>query len=107
MVIWAVQSKAGLLEIAWAVGLKYAEGFSKFWPSVWTIIGMIASFFFLSQAVRTLPVGTGYAVWTGIGAVGTAILGVILFDESMSPWRVASLLLVVAGIVGLKISSGH
>ena len=104
---WLYLLIAGLLEVAWAIGLKYCDGFTRLWPSVWTILGMIASFFFLSQAVRTLPVGTGYAIWTGVGAVGTAILGVVLFGESISAGRIISIALVVIGIVGLKITSGH
>jgi quaternary ammonium compound-resistance protein SugE len=103
---WLYLFIAGLLEIAWAIGLKYCNGFTRFWPSVWTIIGMIASFFFLAQAVRTLPIGTGYAIWTGIGAVGTAALGIYLFSESVAPARILSIALIVVGIIGLKLSSG-
>jgi quaternary ammonium compound-resistance protein SugE len=103
---WVHLLIAGLLEVAWAVGLKYCNGFTRLWPSVWTIVGMIASFFFLSQAIRHLPIGSSYAIWTGIGAVGTAILGVLLFDESVSTGRIVSVALVIVGIVGLKLTAG-
>ena len=96
---------AGILEIAWAISLKYTEGFSKLWPSLATVAGMIASFYFLAQALKVIPVGTGYAVWTGIGAAGTAILGIILFAESAAPARLACVGLIVAGIIGLKLTS--
>ena len=96
---------AGLFEIGWAVGLKYTEGFTKLWPSVITIIGMILSFYFLSAAVKTIPIGTAYAIWTGIGAVGTAILGMVLFGESKEFIRIFFILLIITGIVGLKIFS--
>ena len=102
---WIYIVIAGLLEVAWAIGLKHSAGFSKFWPSVWTIIGMIASFVVLAQGVKTLPVGTGYAVWTGIGAVGTTVLGIALFHESRDPLRLACLALIIIGIVGLKLVS--
>ena len=102
---WIYIVIAGLLEVAWAIGLKHSAGFSKFWPSVWTIIGMIASFIVLAQGVKTLPVGTGYAVWTGIGAVGTAVLGIVIFHESRDPVRLACLALIIIGIVGLKLVS--
>jgi len=93
---------AGLFEIGWAIGLKYTDGFSKLWPSVWTIVSMIVSLLFLEYALRTLPVGTAYAVWVGIGAVGTAILGMWLFNESRDIARIVCLLLIVAGVIGLK-----
>ena len=96
---------AGILEIAWAVGLKYTDRFTRLWPSVLTIAAMIASFYFLGQALKILPVGTGYAVWTGIGAVGTALLGIILFAESAAPARILCLLLIILGIIGLKFTS--
>ena len=99
--VWLVL--AGLLEIVWAVGLKYTDGFTRLWPSVITVAAMIASVYFLAIAVRTIPIGTGYAVWTGIGAVGVAILGMILFGEPRTLLRIASILLIVAGIVGLKL----
>lgn len=102
---WFYLCVAGLLEIGWAIGLKYTEGFSRPWPSVWTVLAMIGSFYFLALGLRTIPVGTGYAVWTGIGAVGTAVLGIMLFAESTALPRLASLALIILGILGLKASS--
>lgn len=102
---WLFIFIAGLLEIAWAIGLKYSDGFTKPLATVLTIILMILSFVVLAQGIRTIPVGTGYAVWTGIGAAGTAILGVILFNEPLTAARVACLAMVIAGIVGLKLVS--
>lgn len=102
---WFYLCVAGLFEIGWAIGLKYTEGFSRPWPSTWTILAMIGSFYFLALGLRTVPVGTGYAVWTGIGAVGTALLGIALFAESTALPRLASLALIVLGILGLKASS--
>ena len=102
---WIYLFIAGLFEIGWAVGLKYTDGFSKLWPSVITIVIMILSFYFLSSAVKTIPIGTAYAIWTGIGAVGTAILGIFLFGESKEFVRLFFILLIIIGIVGLKIFS--
>ncbi len=99
---WASLAIAGLFEVGWAIGLKYTDGFSKLWPSLWTLASMIVSLVFLEYALRTLPVGTAYAVWVGIGAVGTAILGMWLFNESRDVARIVCLLLIVAGVVGLK-----
>ncbi len=104
---WLVLIIAGLFETAWAIGLKYTDGFSRFWPSFWTIVAMVISVWLLGLCVRTLPVGTAYAVWVGIGAVGTVLLGMWLFDESTSPLRIVSLLLIIAGIIGLKLASTH
>ncbi len=101
---WALLGIAGLLEVAWALGLKYSDGFTKPWPSALTLIGATASFFILAQAMKTLPVGTAYAVWTGIGALGTAILAVFLFAEPVNALRVAGILLIVAGIAALKLA---
>lgn len=103
---WIFLFVAGLFEVGWAIGLKYTQGFSRLYPSVLTGLSMAASIYFLSKALDTLPVGTGYAVWTGIGAVGTAILGIILFAESASLGRLISIGLIVIGIIGLKISGG-
>ena len=100
---WVVLFVAGLCEIGWAVGLKYAEGFSRLWPSVATGVAMLASVVLLGWSLKTLPLGTAYAVWTGIGAVGTAILGMLLFGESREAARLACIALIVAGIVGLKL----
>lgn len=100
---WFILLIAGLCEIGWAVGMKYTEGFSRLWPSVWTVSGMIASVLLLGWALKSLPLGTAYAVWTGIGAVGTAILGIYLFDESRDVLRFVCIGLIVAGIVGLKL----
>jgi quaternary ammonium compound-resistance protein SugE len=102
---WGWLTLAGLLEIVWAVGLKYTEGFTRVVPSIVTAAAMVASVYFLAAAVRTIPIGTAYAVWTGIGAVGVAILGMLLFDEPRDILRVASILLIVAGIAGLKVLS--
>lgn len=102
---WTFLFVAGLFEIGWAIGLKYSEGFSRLWPTVGTLAAMAASFVFLAQALKTIPVGTGYAVWTGIGAAGTAALGMVLFAESASTVKVMSLLCIVLGIIGLKGSS--
>jgi quaternary ammonium compound-resistance protein SugE len=104
---WTYLVIAGLMEIAWATGLKYSEGFTKPLVSVVTAILMIASFYFLSLALKTLPIGTAYAIWTGIGAVGTAIVGIALFGESREAIRVICMLLIVAGIIGLKIFSSN
>ena len=102
---WVYLFLAGLLEVTWAIGLKYAEGFTRPRASVFTVVMMIASFYTLSLAVRTIPIGTGYAIWTGIGAVGTAVLGVILFKEPATVARVVCIGVIVAGIVGLKVTA--
>ncbi len=102
---WIYLIIAGVLEIGWAVGLKYTEGWTKLYPSILTILGMIASFHFLSLALKTLPIGTAYAVWTGIGTIGAAILGMILFEEPRDVLRIICILLIVAGIAGLKLTS--
>ena len=102
---WIWLTIAGVLEVVWAIGLKYTEGFTRLWPSLITGAAMLASIYFLALAVRTIPIGTGYAVWTGIGAVGVAILGMILFNEPRDLMRVGSILLIVAGIAGLKLGS--
>lgn len=102
---WLYLVIAGFFEIGWAIGLKYTDGFSKFWPSLWTAISMAISVFLLSVALKQIPVGTGYAVWTGIGAVGTAILGIILFNESKDIIRIICILFIVVGIIGLKVFS--
>lgn len=100
---WIVLFIAGLCEVGWAVGLKYTEGFSRFWPSAATIVAMVISVVLLGWSLKTLPLGTAYGVWTGIGAVGTATLGIILFGESREVARLVCIGLIVAGIVGLKL----
>ncbi len=102
---WILLLVAAGLEVVWAVGLKYAEGFTKFWPSVATIAAMVASMYLLALAARVLPIGTAYAVWTGLGAVGTAALGMVLFNEPANAARLACIVLVVCGVVGLKVFS--
>jgi|SRR5512139_1919545 quaternary ammonium compound-resistance protein SugE len=102
---WTMLAVAGLFEVAWAVGLKYTEGFSRWWPSVGTALAMAVSVVLLALAMRTLPVGTAYAVWTGIGAVGTALLGIALFGEPATFARLGCIALIVAGIVGLKLTA--
>ncbi|MGB9985503.1 quaternary ammonium compound efflux SMR transporter SugE [Salarchaeum japonicum] len=105
---WYILFFAGLFEIAWAIGLEYSDGLTKPWPTLATVIALVISMLLLAHAVKELPVGTAYAVWTGIGAVGTAILGMILFDEPATLLRTACIGLVVVGIVGLHLTaSGH
>ncbi len=100
---WFLLFIAGLFEVQWAVCLKYAQGFTRFWPSVFSALGMVFSVLLLARALKTIPLGTGYAVWTGIGALGTAIAGMILFHEPRAVVRLVSMGLIVAGIVGLKL----
>ena len=100
---WIVLVVAGVFEVAWAIGLKYTEGFTRTWPSVATLAAMFASIVLLAWAMKTLPVGTAYAVWTGIGAVGTVILGIVLFGEAATLARLACVALIVVGIVGLRV----
>lgn len=100
---WTILFIAGLMEIGWAIGLKYTEGFTKLIPSVLTLVSMTASVILLGIALKTIPVGTGYAVWTGIGSVGTAILGIYLFGDPATAMRLACIGLIVAGIIGLKV----
>ncbi len=102
---WTYLTIAGVFEVVWAIGLKYTEGFTRLLPSIWTVGAMALSFLFLAIALKTIPVGTAYAVWTGIGAVGTAALGIFLFGESRDPLRILCILIIVGGIVGLKLSS--
>lgn len=102
---WFVLVLAGLLEIGWAIGLKYTEGFTRLWPSVFTVASMLVSLGLLGIAMKGLPVGTAYAVWVGIGAAGTVIFGIFLFGESTSLLRLASVALILLGVIGLKLSS--
>jgi len=104
---WGFVFLAGLLEIGWAIGLKQAEGFSRLGPSIATIVAMIASFALLGLSLRTLPLGTAYAIWTGIGTVGTAILGIMYFREPATAIRIACIALIVLGIAGLKVTAGR
>lgn len=102
---WIILFIAGLFEVGWAIGLKYTDGFSRFWPTVWTAISMLISIWLLGVAMKTLPVGTAYAIWVGVGAIGTAILGIVLLGEPVNAGRVISLALIVAGLVGLKLAT--
>jgi quaternary ammonium compound-resistance protein SugE len=104
---WALLSIAGILEIAFALAMKASEGFTRLGPSLLTIVTGLASIFLLSFSLRTLPVGTGYAVWTGIGAAGTAILGIAVLGESAAPMRILCIALILAGVIGLKLISGN
>ncbi len=104
---WIYLVMAGILEVGWALGLKYVEGFTRLWPSVGTIAAMVASMVLLALAVRTLPIGTAYAVWTGIGAAGVAILGMVWLGESRDIVRILCIGLIVSGTIGLKLSSGE
>ena len=105
MTAWLALLLAGLLEIGWALGLKYSDGLTRFWPSVATVMAIVLSFGLLGMSLKTVPFGTAYAVWTGIGAAGTMIIGMVAFGESTDAFRVACLLLIIAGMVGLKLAS--
>ena len=105
MSAWAALLTAGLLEVAWALGLKYSDGLTRFWPSMATVAAIVLSFALMSLALRSLPFGTAYAVWTGIGAVGSILVGMLLYSEPTDPVRLVCLTLIVAGMVGLKLNS--
>lgn len=102
---WTYLIIAGVFEIAWALGLKFTDGFTRLWPSVGTVVAMAISMWFMAVALRTIPIGTGYAVWTGIGAAGTAVVGILLFQEPRNAMRLLSIVLIIAGIAGLRLSS--
>ncbi|MDI9240458.1 quaternary ammonium compound efflux SMR transporter SugE [Lysobacter sp. LF1] len=102
---WIILVLAGLFEVGWAIGLKYTDGFTRPWPTVGTVVAMVISLGLLGIAMKSLPVGTAYAIWVGVGAVGTVILGIVLFQEPMNPLRLVSVALIVAGLVGLKLAS--
>ncbi|MFT6181812.1 MAG: quaternary ammonium compound-resistance protein SugE [Akkermansiaceae bacterium] len=102
---WLILAIAGLFEVGWALGLKYSEGFTRLWPSLWTIFSMIVSLWLLGLAMKSLPVGSAYAIWVGVGAVGTVVLGIILLGEPANAGRLISVGLIVAGIVGLKLTT--
>jgi len=104
-VAWVILFVAGLCEVGWAIGLKYTEGFTRLWPSVGTVVAMIASIWLLGIAMKTLPVGTAYSVWVGVGAVGTVALGIVLLGEAANAARLISVAFIVAGIVGLKLAT--
>lgn len=102
---WTILFLAGIFEIFWAVGLKYSDGFTKLTPTIFTLITMVVSFYLLSLALKTLPIGTAYAVWVGIGTIGTVIAGIFLFNESMSLFRIVSILSILLGIMGLRLTT--
>ena len=102
---WIILILAGFCEVGWAIGLKYTEGFTRFWPTLWTVVAMVVSLLLLGIAMKGLPVGTAYSVWVGVGAVGTVVLGIWLFGEPADTGRLFSIALIVAGIIGLKVSA--
>lgn len=104
---WVVLVIAGLFEVFWTIGLKYTEGFTKLFPSTLTVLAMIISMYLLGKAANVLPIGTAYGVWVGIGAVGAAVLGIVLFNETASPLRIFFICLLISSIVGLKLTSSH
>ncbi|GEB52906.1 quaternary ammonium compound efflux SMR transporter SugE [Streptomyces cacaoi] len=104
---WILLVVAGLIEVAWSIGMKYTDGFTRLWPSIFTLIGIAASMALLAQATRTLPIGTAYGVWVGIGAAGAAIVGMLLLGEPTTAARIFFIALLLAAVVGLKVTSGH
>lgn len=102
---WVILVIAGLFEVGWAIGLKYTEGFTRLWPTIWTVLSMVISFYLLGVAMKSLPVGTAYSVWVGVGAVGTVILGIVLLGDPVNTVRIVSVVLIIAGIIGLKLAT--
>jgi quaternary ammonium compound-resistance protein SugE len=102
---WFILVLAGLFEVGWAIGLKYTEGFTRWWPTVWTAVAMIISLWLLGLAMKSLPIGTAYSVWVGVGSVGTVILGIVLLGEPVNAARLISIMLIIAGIIGLKLAT--
>jgi quaternary ammonium compound-resistance protein SugE len=102
---WVILIVAGIFEVGWAIGLKYTEGFTRLWPTVWTVLSMVVSLWLLGIAMKALPVGSAYSVWVGVGAVGTVILGIVLLGEPATAARLLSVALIVAGIVGIKLAT--
>ncbi len=102
---WVILVLAGLFETGWAIGLKFTEGFTRLWPTIWTILAMIVSLWLLGIAIKSLPVGTAYSIWVGVGTVGTVILGIVLLGEPANAGRLISIAFIIAGIIGLKLSS--
>ena len=102
---WFILVAAGLFEVGWAIGLKYTEGFTRLWPTIWTLFAIIISLWLLGIAMKSLPVGTAYSIWVGVGAVGTVILGIVLFGEPVNVARLVSVALIIAGIIGLKLAT--
>jgi quaternary ammonium compound-resistance protein SugE len=102
---WVILVLAGLFETGWAIGLKFTEGFTRLWPTIWTILAMIVSLWLLGIAIKSLPVGTAYSIWVGVGAVGTVILGIVLLGEPANAGRLISIAFIIAGIIGLKLTS--
>lgn len=103
---WIILVVAGLFEVGWAIGLKYTEGFTRLWPTIWTALAIVASLWLLGIAMKSLPVGTAYSVWVGVGAVGTVVLGIVLLGEPAKPARLISVALIIVGIIGLKFATG-
>lgn len=102
---WVILVVAGLFEVGWAIGMKYTEGFTRLWPTVWTVLGMVISVWLLGIAMKSLPAGTAYSVWVGVGAVGTVILGIVLLGDPVNAARLISVALIVAGIIGLRLAT--
>ncbi len=102
---WIILVLAGLGEVGWAIGLKYTEGFTRFWPTIWTVLAMIVSLWLLGIAMQSIPVGTAYSIWVGVGTVGTVILGIVLLGEPVNALRLISVVLIIAGIIGLKLAT--
>ncbi|HEY3489361.1 MAG TPA: quaternary ammonium compound efflux SMR transporter SugE [Candidatus Deferrimicrobiaceae bacterium] len=102
---WIMLVTAGLFEVGWAIGLKYTEGFTRLWPTAWTLLAMVVSLWLLGVSMKSLPVGTAYTVWVGVGSVGTVILGIVLFGEPANAGRLISVALIIAGIIGLKLAT--
>ncbi len=101
---WVILVLAGLFEVGWAIGLKYTEGFTRLWPSLWTVLAIVSSLWLLAIAMKSLPIGTAYSVWVGVGVVGTVILGTVLFEEPINAARLISIMLIIIGIIGLKMT---